>query len=113
MITDQALLTIADKLGIAATEIFSIMVAGQKWQALSTFLFALGILFCALAVMILVIGGEEVSFGGKMYSPEEAAWFFKFVVVGILLIILSSVVLKIFAPEYAALKELLGMVVQN
>jgi len=112
MITDQALLTIADKLGIAATEIFSIMVAGQKWQAISDILFGIGMLAGAFAAWISIFGGKQVNLSERKYTEAELKLFLLFLLLFVLFLISGAIVVPIMAPQYAALKEILTMVIQ-
>ena len=113
MITDQALLTIADKLGIAATEIFSIMVAGQKWQAISDLLLGVGGLMGVFAAFVLMFGGNLTDPFEKEYTTTETRVILLLLFLMILFLALGATVVSVMAPKYAALKELLGMVVQN
>ena len=121
----SVLMQIADKLGIAANQIFEIYVKGQKYEAISYILEAIVLFFFVFFMPIRIIKNfkrdENTRFkyhlrllGMNLTLEEESAFLtisitiFILIVLGIILAILvKSVFLRLTVPEYIALKELL------
>ena len=124
----SVLMQIADKLGIAVNQIFEIYVGGQRYEAFANFIALVVVLFSSFGIPLLLSRrvhwegdyGELKMFGITFEGTgTDFIWFFiaifivlLFVSIGIALF-LHDIILRLMAPEYAALKELIRTLATN
>lgn len=124
----NVLMQIADKLGIAVNQIFEIYVGGQRYEAFANFVALAFVLFSSFGVPLLLSRrvhweddyGELKIFGITLEgSGTDFMWFFIAIFVVLLFtslgiaLFLHDIILRLMAPEYAALKELIQALTVN
>ena len=124
----SVLMQIADKLGIAVNQIFEIYVGGQRYEAFANFVALTIVLFSSFGVPLLLSRriqwegdyGELKIFGITFEGTgTDFMWFFTGIFVVLLFtslgiaLFLHDTILRLMAPEYTALKELIQALAVN